>query len=211
MSSPTSRRSNRSSVNGTPRRSQRNSNVPMSDASLPDANGADEQLQSEASQQEQETTPRANARSSQNESQSQAPPTSSPLFFRSSPAGSQSQSQSQGLNVPAGTRGVGASSPLRQQSDAASSQGGRTPRASGAIGGIYLSPPISTSVRLTRLARLFAYSLWYELRCSWSASGRSQGGPQFDWPVCALPKNGTSNWRTPTATRHQFGCPRARR
>jgi len=140
MSSPTSRRSNRSSVNGTPRRSQRNSNVPMSDASLPDANGADEQLQSEASQQEQETTPRANARSSQNESQSQAPPTSSPLFFRSSPAGSQSQSQSQGLNVPAGTRGVGASSPLRQQSDAASSQGGRTPRASGAIGGTYFCP-----------------------------------------------------------------------
>lgn len=134
MSSPTSRRSNRNSVNGTPRRSQRSSAAPMSDAPLPDANGADEQLQSESSQQDN-TTPRGNARSSQITSQSQAPPTSSPLFFRSSPAGSQSQSQSQGLNAPAAANGANASFPLRQQSDAASSQGGRTPRASGAIGG----------------------------------------------------------------------------
>jgi hypothetical protein len=56
------------------------------------------------------------------------------LFFRSSPSGSQSQSQSQSLQRPA-ANGVNGSSPLRQQLDAGSSQGGRTPRASGAIGG----------------------------------------------------------------------------
>lgn len=134
MSSPASRRSNRKSVNGTPRRSQQDSSAPMSDPSLPDVDAANEQIQSEASQQ-QDTTPRANARSSQNTSQSQAPPTSSPLFFRSSPAGSESQSRSQGLNLPAGANGVNISSPLRQRSDAASDQEGRTPRASGAVGG----------------------------------------------------------------------------
>lgn len=135
MSSPASRRSNRNSVNGTPRRSAANSEALMSDPSLPDADAANDQLRSEADQASQDT-PRANARSSQNTSQSQAPPTSSPLFFRSSPAGSQSQSQSQSqsLNAPAGN-GVNVSSPLRQQSDAASSRGGRTPRPSGAIGG----------------------------------------------------------------------------
>ena len=134
MSPPASRRSNRNSLNGTPRRSARNSDAPMSDASPPDADAANDQLQSEADQAGEQTTPQAGARSSQNTSQSQAPPTSSPLFFRSSPAGSQSQSQSQSLNVPA-ANGVNGSSPLRQQSDAASSQDGRTPRASGALGG----------------------------------------------------------------------------
>jgi DNA replication licensing factor MCM4 len=74
----------------------------------------------------QDLTPRGVARSSQNISQSQAPPTSSPLFFRSSPNGSQSQSQ----NVQ--TVGPGPpSSPLKRQMDAPSSEGGRTPRASG--------------------------------------------------------------------------------
>ena len=136
MSSPTSRRSNRNSVNGTPRRSNRNSEVPMSDPPLPDANAANDQLQSEADRASQQDTPRGNVRSSQNASQSQAPPTSSPLFFRSSPAGSQSQSQSQSqsLNVP-GNNGINVSSPSRPQNDVTSSQSGRTPRPSGAIGG----------------------------------------------------------------------------
>ena len=134
MSSPASRRSNRNSVNGTPRRSStRGSETPISDPPLPDSDAANDQLQSEADQASQ-NTPRADAQPSQNTSQSQAPPTSSPLFFRSSPAGSQSQSQSQSLGVPAGN-GINISSPLRQQSDAASSQGGRTPRPSGGIGG----------------------------------------------------------------------------
>jgi len=140
MSSPVSRRSNRNSVNGTPRRSDRNSEAPpSSDPILPDADMADEQLQSEDRQASQtgsaQNTPRGTTRSSQQTSQSQAPPTSSPLFFRSSPAASQSQSQSQSLNVPNGN-GVNVSSPLRHQSAANSSAGGRTPRASGGgIGG----------------------------------------------------------------------------
>ncbi|KAK5117188.1 hypothetical protein LTR85_008956 [Meristemomyces frigidus] len=129
MSSPTSRRSNRNSVNGTPRRSARGSQAPpSSDPVVPDAAADDQQASQNGSQQ---NTPRGNARSSQQTSQSQAPPTSSPLFFRSSPAGSQSQSQS--LNVPA-ANGVNISSPLRQQSAAGSSDGGRTPRAAGGIG-----------------------------------------------------------------------------
>lgn len=79
-----------------------------------------------------DVTPRA--RSSQ---QSQAPPTSSPLFFRSSPGGSESQSQSQRLGVPQGSGAVGASSPLRRQMQPqGSSEGGRTPRANGGIGGM---------------------------------------------------------------------------
>ncbi|KAF2487031.1 MCM2/3/5 family-domain-containing protein [Neohortaea acidophila] len=106
MSSPASRRSNRNSVNGTPRGTA-GSDAPMSsDPILPEPAAGDDQ-----------TTPRGNARSSQNESQSQAPPTSSPLFFRSSPAASQSQSQSQSLN-----------------SDVSSSIGARTPRQSGGYG-----------------------------------------------------------------------------
>ena len=146
MSSPTSRRSNRNSVNGTPRRSARGSQAPpSSDPILPDDAGTpDNHLHAEEEQASQnggsqQNTPRGITRSSQQTSQSQAPPTSSPLFFRSSPAGSQSQSQSQsqGLNVPAGANGVGASSPLRQQSGVGSSEGGRTPRATGGIGGEY--------------------------------------------------------------------------
>ncbi|TKA83678.1 hypothetical protein B0A55_00294 [Friedmanniomyces simplex] len=138
-SSPASRRSNRRSVNGTPQRRNRNSQAPpSSDPALPDTEAAEQQLQSEAQHASSQNgsnqnTPRGNIRSSQNESQSQAPPTSSPLFFRSSPAGSQSQSQSQSLNVP-GANGVVASSPLRQQAAAGSSDGGRTPRAHGGIG-----------------------------------------------------------------------------
>jgi DNA replication licensing factor MCM4 len=131
MSSPEQRRSNRSSVNGTPRRSGRSSQAPASSPSLPN-NGnaaADEQLRTEADDANmQDVTPRGNTRSSQNISQSQAPPTSSPLFFRSSPNGSQSQSQQ-------GGRAGGASPPLKSQADVPSSDGGRTPRASGGMGG----------------------------------------------------------------------------
>lgn len=131
MSSPEQRRSNRSSVNGTPRRSARSSQAPASSPALPN-NGnaaADEQLRSEADDANmQDVTPRGNTRSSQNISQSQAPPTSSPLFFRSSPNGSQSQSQQ-------GGRAVGASSPLKSQADVPSSDGARTPRASGMMMG----------------------------------------------------------------------------
>ncbi|KAK0307260.1 MCM DNA helicase complex subunit [Friedmanniomyces endolithicus] len=137
-SSPASRRSNRRSVNGTPQRRSRNSQAPpSSDPILPDADAAEEQPQSDIQQPSPEVrnqkTPRGNVRSSQGESQSQAPPTSSPLFFRSSPAGSQSQSQSQSLNVPR-ENGVAVSSPLRQQAAAGSSDGGRTPRANGGMG-----------------------------------------------------------------------------
>jgi hypothetical protein len=131
MSSPEQRRSNRSSVNGTPRRSARSSQAPASSPALPN-NGnaaADEQLRSEADDANmQDLTPRGATRSSQNISQSQAPPTSSPLFFRSSPNGSQSQSQQ-------GGRAGGASSPLKSQADVASSDGARTPRASGMMMG----------------------------------------------------------------------------
>lgn len=142
MSSPSSRRSNRNSTNGTPRRSQRSSQAPASSPSLPnDDNAADQQLRSEASSQQNgngdgDLTPRGTAtRSSQ---QSQAPPTSSPLFFRSSPGGSESQSQSQRLGVPQGSGAVGGSSPLRRQvQPQGSSEGGRTPRANGGIGGMF--------------------------------------------------------------------------
>jgi len=133
MSSPEQRRSNRSSANGTPRRTTRSSQAPASSPSLPnDQNenaAADQQLRSEASDTNmQDLTPRGVARSSQNISQSQAPPTSSPLFFRSSPNGSQSQSQN--AQQSAGAAGA-PSSPLKRQVDAPSSDGGRTPRASG--------------------------------------------------------------------------------
>lgn len=126
MSSPTSRRSNRNSTGGTPRRTNRSNRNSLPPSDPPASQGASQQ-----------GTPRAAAgrssqNASQNTSQSQVPPTSSPLFFRSSPAGSESQSQNQGLNVPR-ANGAGASSPLAQQNDR-SSQGGQTPKASGMMG-----------------------------------------------------------------------------
>ncbi|KAK3674445.1 MCM DNA helicase complex subunit [Recurvomyces mirabilis] len=142
MSSPASRLSNRNSVNGTPRHNRNRSSQqapPSSDPILPNADedAAGSQLLSEAGQGSsqngsQQNTPRGATRSSQNTSQSQPGPTSSPLFFRS-PTGN-SQSQSQTLNVRGGN-GVGANSPLRQQAAVGgSSDGGRTPRAAGGIG-----------------------------------------------------------------------------
>lgn len=160
MSSPEQRRSNRSSVNGTPRRSARSSQAPASSPALPN-NGnaaADEQLRSEADDANmQDVTPRGNTRSSQNISQSQAPPTSSPLFFRSSPNGSQSQSQQ-------GGRAGGASSPLKSQADVPSSDGARTPRASGMMmgGGMYLEERILYTFKLMP-RRLLANSLRFQL------------------------------------------------
>jgi len=171
MSSQSGRRSNRNSVNGTPRsnrnsidgtprrRSTRGSEAPMSDAPL---RGSDDRPASEVGTQagagagSQQTTPRGNARSSQNTSQSQAPPTSSPLFFQSTPNGD-SQSQSQSLGVPAAAVEVNGSSPLRQRSDAA------TPRPSGGFGGRSRHHPAQvyndTIARLTYLRRILAYPL----------------------------------------------------
>lgn len=184
-SSPVSRRSNRSSANNTPRRSQRNAQAPRSsqppprDPPLPDDeadDGPSSQLQSEAEAALiRNGTPRATQNSN---SQSQAPPTSSPLFFRSSPAPvgsqSQSQSQSQSLGVP-GRGSTNGTSPLRQRSDAntpaglgMSSDGGRTPRANaGNIGGKQnraKRPGWAIEV-LIEIVRLLANSLRHQFRC----------------------------------------------
>ena len=118
MSSPTQRRSQRSSASATPRRDQREPEAPGS-SPMQTGFGPDNQLRSEASQASDlslqvpgQGTPRANG--------AQAPPSSSPLFFRSSPAN-------------AAANGVNVSSPLGQPP---SSDGGQTPRASGqTIGG----------------------------------------------------------------------------
>lgn len=162
MSSPEQRRSNRSSVNGTPRRSASSSQAPASSPALPN-NGnnaaADEQLRSEADDANmQDVTPRGNTRSSQNISQSQAPPTSSPLFYRSSPNGSQSQSQQ-------GGRAGGASSPLKSHADVPSSDGARTPRASGMMmgGGMFWEEHILYTFILMQ-RRLLTNSLRFQLR-----------------------------------------------
>jgi DNA replication licensing factor MCM4 len=164
MSSPEQRRSNRSSVNGTPRRTTRSSQAPASSPSLPnDQNenaAADQQLRSEASDANmQDVTPRGATRSSQNISQSQAPPTSSPLFFRSSPNGSQSQSQNAQQSAGAGAP----SSPLKRQVDAPSSDGGRTPRASGmgGMGGMLLRQRLHSLVLMRY--RLLANPLCLQL------------------------------------------------
>jgi DNA replication licensing factor MCM4 len=155
MSSPDKRRSTRSSVNGTPRRSARSSQAPASSPALPN-NGnaaADEQLRTEASDADmQDVTPRGTTRSSQNISQSQAPPTSSPLFFRSSPNGSQSQSQQ-------GGRAAGA----RSQADITSSDGGRTPKASGGMGGGRSRQAITPHTSVLMRRRFFPDSLRFQL------------------------------------------------
>jgi hypothetical protein len=98
MSSPASRRTQRSSA--TPRRSARSSLAPHNSS-------PGQQLRSEASRSSGLTPQRANGNI----------PTSSPLFFRSSPAGSATNSY-----------GIGRSSPLRQDEDGVN--GDSTPRAS---------------------------------------------------------------------------------
>ncbi|KAF2721009.1 MCM-domain-containing protein [Polychaeton citri CBS 116435] len=132
MSSPASRRTNRSSVNGTPRRpTARSAAVPSSP--VPDtSNQPSQRPDSDLPDAPDESTPRFSFRSTQDTSQSQAPPTSSPLFFRSSPAGSESQGRS--LNVGPSRNGTAVSSPLAQQSDDINGEGAATPRAGGGIG-----------------------------------------------------------------------------
>ncbi|PSK46377.1 DNA replication licensing factor mcm4 [Elsinoe australis] len=126
MSSPSSRRT------ATPRRSNRPSEAPQSSPLQP-GHGPDDQLRSEASQasnrQQSQETPRGN-RTSQETSQN--PPTSSPLFFQSSPVnGSQQRSLDGALN---GANGIGISSPLRQSSEAPMDDA-QTPRPSGITNG----------------------------------------------------------------------------
>ena len=187
MSSPTSRRSNRNSVNGTPRRSNRNPAAPpSSDPVLPDAEAEastpNDQLRAEAERASQngsqQNTPRASARSSQLESQSQVPPTSSPLFFQQSPAASQSQSQSQTLNVPR-ANGFNISSPLRQQSAVGSSEGARTPRANGEIGGEQVCTTRTKRTFFTDAScRVLANTLRFKLRSSWPGDKWKSCRPQ---------------------------------
>ncbi|KAF2753749.1 MCM-domain-containing protein [Pseudovirgaria hyperparasitica] len=107
MSSPTSRRSQRSSQSGTPRRKGRQSQVP---SSSPAPVTADEQLRSEASNRSSvRGTPRASRLQ-------QTTTASSPLFYQSSPA-----------KGSGAANGAGASSPLRR---GAGTDGDRTPRPS---------------------------------------------------------------------------------
>lgn len=123
MSSPTKRRSQRSSASATPRRSARGA-IP---SSSPAPVGPDEQLQSEASQASQrgsQATPR--------NSRLQSASTQSPLFFRSSPA------------QPYGS-GAGNAAP---ESD----DGGATPRANGmTIGGMYHTGTATFIADMSRL------------------------------------------------------------
>ena len=123
--------------------------------------GPDDQLRSEASQASlraaSQETPRAN-RLSQDTSQN--PPTSSPLFYQSSPAnGSLSRSA---------TNGFGVSSPLRQQT-AASSDGNRTPRASGQTNGGERVSPMQNFAMLIEPGRVFSYPLHVKLK-RWSTT-----------------------------------------
>ncbi|QIW98560.1 hypothetical protein AMS68_004078 [Peltaster fructicola] len=136
MSSPAQRRSSRATQNSIPRRTDRQELPPISSPAVSDINGADSQLRSEASQAGApssdglgpDITPRASNRTSQDTSQSQAPATSSPLFYRSSPGGSQSQSINGGRNG----RANGASSSLRRS--VAPSSDAATPRANAGYG-----------------------------------------------------------------------------
>src|SRR4051794_14076993 len=108
MSSPSHRRQ-RSSQSGTPRRSSQRSLVPSSPA-----DPAAAQLQHEAASSQSNalggSTPR------------RAPPSSSPMNYRSSPA-----------DIARANRERDVSSPLRQMTNTQSTQedGDRTPRASG--------------------------------------------------------------------------------
>ena len=121
MSSPTSRRSQRTSQSATPRRSTRNSHIP---SSSPLSVGADQQLRSEASDASQRPGSQATPRTSRLQSNVAA---SSPLFFRSSP-----------VNSSGAANGAGASSSLGQPMEG--TDGDRTPRASGqGVGGIFFS------------------------------------------------------------------------
>lgn len=117
MSSPTKRRTQRSSASATPRRSARTTNT-----QIPSSPGPEEQLQTEASQASQRepeltATPR-HARLQTTSTQSQ-----SPLFFRSSPApatgsgAAQGDDESDGDATPkASGMNMGDSSPIHYAS-----------------------------------------------------------------------------------------------
>lgn len=133
MSSPPRQRTQRSSASATPRRATRNSAVPSSPAPM----GADDQLQTEASQASSRgllATP-SGSRLQADSTQSQ-----SPLFFRSSPV-AESADDANG---------------------AAESDGGATPRASAMnIGGMkgYCTSRIAIDI-----CRLFANPLCFQLQ-----------------------------------------------
>ncbi|KAH6666112.1 MCM2/3/5 family-domain-containing protein [Halenospora varia] len=113
MSSPSHRRQ-RSSQSGTPRRSSQRNATPIADP-------AAAQLQSEAASSQANGTPQ----------RARAPPSSSPMNYRSSPA-----------DIARMNRERDVSSPLRQMTFSQETQdGGRTPRASGTM------PDVSSPIR----------------------------------------------------------------
>jgi len=146
MSSPSHRRQ-RSSQSGTPKRSSRKSSQPL--ASSPSIDPSAAQLLGEAASSHagSQGTPR------------KALLSSSPIFFRSSPANG---------------RNADVSSPLRQQVTndlVMSDSGDRTPRASGQlIGGIYTPTSVYNFVLMP--SRFFANSICLELK-PWSRAARS--------------------------------------
>jgi hypothetical protein len=149
MSSPSHRRQ-RSSQSGTPKRTSRKSSQPV--ASIPSMDPSAAQLLGEAasSQAGSQGTPR------------NAPLSSSPMFFRSSPANS----------APTG-RNADVSSPLRQvTNDLAMTDGGDcTPRPSGQfIGGMSTFTSVNECILIPY--RFFANSLCLELK-PWSRASRS--------------------------------------
>jgi DNA replication licensing factor MCM4 len=145
MSSPSHRRQ-RSSQSGTPKRSSRKSSQPVATSPSMDPSAAQLLGEAASSQAGSQGTPR------------NVPLSSSPMFFRSSPA-----------NGASTGRNVDISSPLRRQvtNDLAMTDGGdRTPRPSGQlIGGMF----IATSVQYLILmpCRFLANSLRFEFKsCS---------------------------------------------
>ena len=140
MSSPTSRRSQRNSSTATPARSTRNSQVQLGS---PSGVMADQEQQIPT-----QATPRASR---------QGVPSSSPLFFRSSPV--------VGRTVPSGaTDAMDLSSPLKHASTAI--DGDRTPRGpSRAIAGSKYQHRQTIARRLTlHYPRFVAHTVRFKLK-----------------------------------------------
>jgi len=150
MSSPSHRRQ-RSSQSGTPKRTSRKSSQPVPSPSL-DPSAAQLLGEASSSQAGSQGTPR------------NAPLSSSPMFFRSSPA-----------NGAATGRNADINSPLRQQvtNDLVMSDGGdRTPRPSGLlIGGMFTFISVHNFILMPY--RFFTNSLCLELKPWWSRASRS--------------------------------------